>query len=50
MSFNTEHNRRNAGLPPTSPGEMLLKYAFWFLVGGGLLYFFDFNIFQYLKF
>jgi len=50
MSYQNEEDKINAGLPPTTLKEMILKYVFWFSVGGLLLYFFDFNIFQYLRF
>jgi len=50
MSYQNEEDRLNAGLPPTTFGQMCLKYGFWIGVGSLLLYLFDFNVFQYLGF
>ncbi len=50
MSYENELDRIGAGLPPTTLKEMILKYVFWIIVGGGLFYFFDIDVFQYLRF
>ncbi|MDH3343192.1 MAG: hypothetical protein OEM07_05670 [Gammaproteobacteria bacterium] len=50
MSYDTEERRGEAGLPPTTLTEMLIKYGFWTVVGSMLLYFFDINVFQWLGF
>ena len=50
MSWQHEERRIESGQAPSTPFEIAIRYIFWIIVGGGLLYFFDINIFKILEF